>query len=61
MTAKTMMIPRQAALLTDIVHAYLLSGGPAWECAQEWEPSFSGEEVEALGFWLLALAGEQVE
>lgn len=40
--------PRAAQLLKAVEENYLRRGGPAWECAQEWEEQFTVEEIDEL-------------
>jgi hypothetical protein len=49
MTTVTLKLtPRQLALLDLVSTVYLEEGGPAWECAQEWNDAFTPEEIEGL-------------
>lgn len=40
---------RTALLLKFLVSEYVRKGGPAWECAQDWEEAFTPEELDRLG------------
>jgi hypothetical protein len=40
--------PRAVELLRNIGAVYVAKGGPAWECAQEWDEAFTTEELAEL-------------
>ena len=49
MTTVTLQLtPRQLALLDLVSSVYLEEGGPAWECAQDWDEAFTPDEIEGL-------------